>query len=102
MTLKTVVNSIGEMQDAIAEVRLQGGGGELGEHAVTRLAAMIGRMKDMKTEEKLRNYSSTITGYSLCCRDCGFLTEKSLEELAELIAYITERECRKLREEKAK
>lgn len=100
MNIKVMTDNKGDLQDVLAEVRLQGGGGMMGANAVRRIAAMIEQLKDIKAKKEVIAYSYTITGYALCCRDCGFLTDESVKDLGELITYAAERRCNKIDAEK--
>ncbi len=50
MRVKVEMNSKGEVKTHRIEIPIQGGGGELGQHAVTGLVSLISGLKEMKTE----------------------------------------------------
>ena len=50
MRVKVEMNSKGEVKAHRIEIPLQGGGGELGQHAVAGLVSLISGLKEMKTE----------------------------------------------------
>ena len=53
MRVKVEMNSKGEVKAHRIEIPIQGGGGELGQHAVTGLVSLISGLKEMKTEREL-------------------------------------------------
>lgn len=95
MNVKTIVNSKGEPQVSKIMIPLEGGGGAAGKQAVTKLTERIENIKGAKTGEEVLIHYYAICGYGLCCMDCGFLTEKSLDDLMHLVQHIVENElCR--------
>ncbi len=86
----------GNLQETRVEIPLNGGGGELGMHAARNLVAHIDGLKAMETEEELQICSYAICGYALCCKECGFLTEKSVDELMELMEQLAENERKRI------
>ena len=53
MRVKVEMNSKGEVKAHRIEIPIQGGGGELGQHAVAGLVSLISNLKEMKTEREL-------------------------------------------------
>lgn len=92
MKTKMIVNNEGEQQAVRVEIPIEGGGGELGQHAVTNLVALIGGLKDMETEEDLKTHFYMICGYASCCMNCGFMTEKSTDDVMHLAEHLAENE----------
>lgn len=76
MRVKVEMNSKGEVKAHRIEIPIQGGGGELGQHAVTGLVSLISGLKEMKTERELEQLLSMVYGWGACCKHCGFLTER--------------------------
>ena len=81
MRVKVEMNSKGEVKAHRIEIPIQGGGGELGQHAVTGLVSLISGLKEMKTERELEQLLSMVYGWGACCKHCGFLTEKSTDDV---------------------
>jgi len=81
MKIKTVINSKGEQQGSCVEIPVEGGGGALGMHAVQNLTSLIGGLDEKKTIKEITVHWYIICGFALCCHACGFLTEKSMDEL---------------------
>lgn len=92
MKVETIVNSKGDPQASKIMIPLEGGGGAAGRQAVTKLTKYIEGIKGAKTGEEVLIHYYSIVGYGLCCRDCGFLTEKSLDDLMHLVEHIVENE----------
>lgn len=85
MTIKTLLNSEGEIEDSFTEIRIQGSGGKLGKIAVENLAWLIKMFQEMRSEEEIEQHRFVITGYVMCCMGCGFLTAESGEEVTKMI-----------------
>lgn len=92
MNIKTVVNSKGEPQASQIMIPLEGSGGETGKKAVLFLTRLIESIKETKTEQQVAEYYYIICGYAICCKECGFLTEKSLDDLMHLVEHIVDLE----------
>lgn len=82
MRVKVEMNSKGEVKAHRIEIPIQGGGGELGQHAVAGLVSLISSLKEMKTERELEQLLSMVYGWGACCQHCGFLTEKNRRRYA--------------------
>lgn len=54
MRVKVEMNSKGEVKTQRIEIPIQGGGGELGQHAVTGLVSLISNLKEMKNRARVR------------------------------------------------
>ncbi|MFR8683795.1 MAG: hypothetical protein ACLVFN_09990 [Enterocloster sp.] len=65
MRVKVEMNSKGEVKAHRIEIPIQGGGGELGQHAVTGLVSLISGLKEMKTERELEQHTWFTAG--ACC-----------------------------------
>ncbi len=97
MRSRTIVNSKGERQAARIEIQIEGSGGELGVQAVTNLTALISGIKDMETKEELTRHVYMIYGYAACCQQCGFLTEKSTDELMQMVEFLADNELMRIK-----
>lgn len=100
MRAKTIVNSKGEPQAARIEIQIEGSEGTLGMQAVKNLTILINGLKDMKTEEELKTHIYMIYGYAVCCRHCGFMTEKSTDDLMNMAERLADNELIRIKEEK--
>ena len=80
-------------------VPIQGGGGELGQHAVTGLVSLISGLKEMKTERELEQLLSMVYGWGACCKHCGFLTEKSTDDVMHMAEELAEIESKRIEKE---
>lgn len=98
MRSRTIVNSKGERQKTRIEIQMEGSGGELGMQAVTDLTALIAGLKDMETEEELTRHIYMVYGYAACCQQCGFLTEKSTDELMQMAEFLADNELVRIKE----
>lgn len=67
MRVKVEMNSKGEVKAHRIEIPIQGGGGELGQHAVAGLVSLISDLKEMKTERELEQLLSMVYGWGACC-----------------------------------
>lgn len=76
MRVKVEMNSKGEVKAHRIEIPIQGGGGELGQHAVAGLVSLISNLKEMKTERELEQLLSMVYGWGACCKHCGFSDRK--------------------------
>lgn len=85
MNQKIIINSKGEQQASRIEVPIEGGGGALGMQAVEELIALVSGLKNMKTPEEVGSHWHVICGFALCCKSCGFLIEKSADDLMHLV-----------------
>lgn len=92
MNIKTIINSKGEAQASKILIPLEGSGGETGKQAVTYLTMLINSIKEAKTEQEVVEYFYVIAGYALCCKECRFLTEKSLDDLMHMVEHIVDME----------
>lgn len=54
MRVKVEMNSKGEVKAHRIEIPIQGGGGELGQHAVAGLVSLISNLKEMKNRAGIR------------------------------------------------
>lgn len=90
MKIKTIVNGKGEPQVSEMIFTLDGGGGETGKLAVTFLTQLIDSIKGAKTEPEVVEYYYIIAGFALCCKECGFLTEESLDKLMHVVEHIVD------------
>ena len=92
MRSKTIINSKGEPQATRIEIPIEGGGGALGMQAVTNLTALISGLKNMKTEQEVVAHYYTICGFAACCQQCGFMTEKSTDDLMHMVEHLVDNE----------
>lgn len=96
MKVQTIVNSKGEPQVSKIMIPLEGGGGAAGRQAVTKLTEFIEGIKGAKTGEEVLIHYYAICGYGICCKDCGFLTEKSLDDLMHMVEHIVKNELHRV------
>lgn len=99
MRAKTIINAKGEQQATRIEIPLEGGGGALGMNAVKGLTAMISRLKEEKTPEDIVDLWHMICGYAICCQTCGFLTEKSVDDLMHTVEVLAEIEIERAKQQ---
>lgn len=92
MRSKTIVNSKGEPQATRIEIPIEGSGGTLGKMAVINLTALISGLKEMKTEQDIIARYYMICGFAVCCQKCGFLTEKSTDDLMHITENLADNE----------
>ena len=92
MRIKTIVNGKGEPQATRIEIPIEGSGGALGMQAVTNLTALISGLKNMKTEQEVVTHYHIICGFATCCEVCGFMTEKSTNDLMHMVEHLVENE----------
>ena len=92
MRSKTIVNGKGEPQATRIEIPIEGSGGALGMQAVTNLTALISGLKNMKTEQEVVTHYHIICGFATCCEVCGFMTEKSTNDLMHMVEHLVENE----------
>lgn len=92
MRSKTIVNGKGEPQATCIEIPIEGSGGALGMQAVTKLTALISGLKNMKTEQEVITHYHIICGFATCCEVCGFMTEKSTNDLMHMVEHLIENE----------
>lgn len=92
MRSKTIVNGKGEPQATRIEIPIEGSGGALGMQAVTNLTALIGGLKNMKTEQEVVTHYHIICGFATCCEVRGFMTEKSTNDLMHMVEHLVENE----------
>lgn len=102
MKIKTMVNGKGEPQASRIEIAIQGSGGELGMQAVRNLIALIDGIKDMETEEDVIKHYYIISGFAICCNQCGFLSEKSTDDLMHMVEGLVDNELVRVAEETGK
>lgn len=60
--------------------------------AVTNLTALISGLKNMKTEQEVVTHYHIICGFAACCEACGFMTEKSTNDLMHMVEHLVENE----------
>lgn len=99
MRVKVEMNSKGEVKAHRIEIPIQGGGGELGQHAVAGLVSLISNLKEMKTERELEQLLSMVYGWGACCKHCGFLTEKSTDDVMHMAEELAEIESKRIEKE---
>lgn len=92
MRTKTIINSKGEPQATHIEIPIEGAGGKLGEMAVINLTSLIAGLKGMKTEQDIVTHYHIICGFATCCQLCGFMTEKSTDDLMHMVEHLVENE----------
>lgn len=92
MRSKTIVNSKGEPQATRVEIPIKGVGGALGMSAVANLTKLINGLKNMKTEQDVITHYYIICGFATCCQLCGFMTEKSTDDLMHLVEHMVDNE----------
>lgn len=92
MRTKTIVNSRGEPQATQIEIPIEGAGGELGKQAVINLTSLISGLKTMETEQDIVTHYHIICGFAICCQQCGFMTEKSTDDLMHMVEHLVENE----------
>lgn len=90
MRSKTIVNGKGEPQATRIEIPIEGG--ELGQRAVINLISLISGLKTMKTEQEVVTHYHIICGFATCCELCGFMTEKSTNDLMHMVEHLVENE----------
>lgn len=95
MRSKTIINSKGEPQATRVEIPIEGGGGELGKLAVINLTALISGLKDMETQEDVIAHYYMICGFASCCQQCGFLSEKSTDDLMHMVEHLVDNELKR-------
>ncbi len=100
MKLKTIVNGQGEPQKTQVEIPVEGTGGELGIRATMNLTALISGLKNMKTGQDVITHYHIICGFATCCQVCGFLTEKSLNDIMHMTEYLAENELARVEAER--
>ena len=96
MKVQTIVNSKWEPEVLKIMIPLEGGGGDAGRQAVAKLTELIEGIKGAETGEEVLIHYYAIVGYGLCCRDCGFLKEKSLDDLMHLVQHIVDNELHRV------
>ena len=92
MRSKTIVNSKGEPQATRVEIPIQCGGGALGISAVANLTKLINGLENMKTERDIIAHFYIICGFATCCQLCGFMTEKSTDDLMNSVEHLVDNE----------
>lgn len=92
MRSKTIINSKGELQGTRIEIPIEGAGGELGKRAVIDLTSLISELKTMKTKQEIITHYHIICGFAICCEVCGFMTEKSTNDLMHMVEHLVENE----------
>lgn len=97
MRSKTIVNGKGEPQATRIEIPIEGGGGALGKQAVINLTKLISGLKAMKTEQDVVTHYHIICGFATCCQSCGFLTEKSTNDLMHMVEHLADNELIRVR-----
>lgn len=100
MRSKTIVNGKGEPQATRIEIPIEGSGGALGMQAVTNLTALISGLKNMKTEQEVVTHYHIICGFVTCCEVCGFMTEKSTNDLMHMVEHLVENELARVEAQK--
>lgn len=92
MRVKTIVNGKGEPQAAEIAIPIEGTGGELGRKAVIGLTSLINGLKTMETEQDVITHYHIICGFAACCEVCGFMTEKSTNDVMHMAEHLAENE----------
>ncbi|MDE7445918.1 MAG: hypothetical protein K2N15_09510 [Lachnospiraceae bacterium] len=92
MRSKTIINSKGEPQATRVEIPIKGGGGALGMSAVVNLTKLINGLKNMNTERDIMAHYYIICGFATCCQLCGFMTEKSTDDLMHSVEHLVDNE----------
>lgn len=100
MRSKTIVNGKGEPQATHIEIPIEGAGGELGKRAVINLTSLISGLKSMKTEQDVVTHYHIICGFATCCELCGFMTEKSTNDLMHMVEHLVENELARVEAQK--
>lgn len=90
MRIKTKVNSAGEIQETQTLIPVEGAGGEMGRQAVINLTKLISGLKAMETEEDVVRHYYIICGFATCCQMCGFLTEKSTDDVMHMVEHFVD------------
>lgn len=98
MKVETIVNSNGEPYITRTEIPIEGAGGELGKQAVINLFSLIKGLKTMKTENDIVTHYHIISGFAVCCETCGFMTEKSTNDVMHMVEHLVENELAKIKE----
>lgn len=98
MRSKTIVNGKGEPQAKRIEIPIAGGGGVLGQQAVINLIQLINGLKAMKTEQDVVAHYHIICGFATCCETCGFMTEKSTNDLMHMVEHLADNELIRVKE----
>lgn len=88
MKTKVIVNGKGEPQETQIEIPIVGSGSELGKRALINLVALINTMKHAKIEAELEKDLYMISGYAMCCHQCGFITKKSMDDVMDMVEHM--------------
>lgn len=80
----------GQGNKIMQEIRIEahGSGGELGYKNIQHLAGLIEGFKEQKTPRDVSDHFMLVVGYCLCCKNSGFLDEKSADEVMETAAML--------------
>ena len=92
MRVKTMVDRKGKPQATEIVIPIEGTGGELGKKAVINLTSLISGLKTMETEQDVVTHYHIICGFATCCELCGFMTEKSTNDLMHMVEHLVENE----------
>lgn len=101
MRTKTVINAKGERQATRIEIPVEGSGGALGMHAVESLTKLISATKSMEKPEDVVAHWYVISGFAMCCQSCGFLTEKSTDDIMHMAEELTNIELERAERQQA-
>ena len=88
MRSKTFIKPDGTAEMQQISIEICGKGGTIGIKAVSQPANMVNSLKACKTPQEVYDRYIQITGYCKCCLDCGFIDEKSADDLMCLAAYL--------------
>ena len=98
MRTKVILDKSGQTQAKRIEIQIEGIGGALGMEAVTNLTSLISGLKNMKTEGEVVTHYHIICGFATCCEVCGFMTEKSTNDLMHMVEHLVGLELARVRE----
>lgn len=96
MRAKIILDKNGVTQATQIQIPIDGAGGELGKQAFIKLTALISGLKRMKTEQDIVTHYHIICGFATCCEVCGFMTEKSTNDLMHMVEHLVENELARL------
>lgn len=100
MKSKTIFDGQGNRKAQEIRIEVHGSGGELGIENIKHLMGLIEELKAQETPKDVNDHFMLIIGYCLCCKNSGFLNEKSSDEVMQLASTLAaieqeraEREC---------
>lgn len=100
MKIKAVADAKGEIAKTQIEIPIKGSGGSLGINAILNLTKLIEALKGLKTVDEVVHHWYVICGYAICCQQCGFITEESMDDLMHMVECLVDNELEKVNSEK--